>query len=172
MKQKTLFTIIGVLVIILIIALAITKLTGKDKGQMGQDGTNTATNQQNTNPTSAAPTTPPEDTSTSPSGTGSGTSTGVPKLSYTDAVKKYGSNRIQFDTACQSHPNNVTYKAGTYVMFDNRAPVTRKIGFNGTTYTIRADDYTVIHMVAAKYPATILVDCDKSQNVATVLIQK
>jgi len=66
----------------------------------------------------------------------------------------------------------VTYKAGTQVMFDNRSAVARAINFNGHIYNIAADGFAIITMTAAKYPATVLVDCGKSQNVATVLIQK
>src|SRR5437773_1621693 len=84
----------------------------------------------------------PQPTSTQPASTPtpSPTETILPaplvKLNYTDAVKKYGDYRIQFDSTCQAHPNNVTYKSGTKVMFDNRSSTAHTINFNGARYTI------------------------------------
>lgn len=94
------------------------------------------------------------------------------KLSYDAAVKKYGANRIQFDSSCQARPSNATFKSGTDVLFDNRANQARKILFNGKTYALAAYDYTVVKMTAPYYPATAFIDCDKLQNVATITIQK
>lgn len=94
------------------------------------------------------------------------------KLSYAAALKKYGANRIQFDTKCATEQNKLTFKAGTDVMFDNRAGVSRTITFGGTKYAIARYDYRVLRMTARSYPATVLVDCDKQQNVATITIQR
>lgn len=93
------------------------------------------------------------------------------KMSYTDALKKYGSNRIQFDTACQAHPNSASFKAGASVMFDNRSAAARKIVFNGSTYNIAAYDYAVVVMKAPTLPATAYIDCGSSQNVAKIMIE-
>ena len=92
--------------------------------------------------------------------------------SYTDALKKYGSNRIQFDSSCQAQPSTVVYKSGTQVMFDNRSAETRKIVFNGKTYTIGAWNYIVVSMTNKTYPAVAYIDCGSSQNVAKVTIEK
>jgi hypothetical protein len=148
-NQKTIWVILAAVVIIIAITAAV-KTARK----------NSYNNQNNPGQNQPQPATAP--------------SAGNPAsgLSYTQALKKYGSNRIQFDPACQAHPNNVTFKAGTQVMFDNRAKVARAINFNGHIFNIAADSYAVAAMVAAKYPAKILVDCGKSQNVATILIQK
>jgi hypothetical protein len=153
MKQKTIWVIVAVVVVAIIIVLIY-----RSKNNNGQQA----------NPAPASQTSP----SATPAANENTAGTTPASMSYADALKKYGSNRIQFDSACQAHPNNVTFKAGTLVMFDNRAPVTRKINFNGIIYSIPADNYIVVSMTAAKYPATILVDCGSSQNVATVLIQK
>jgi len=93
-------------------------------------------------------------------------------LTYNQALEKYGTNRIQFNAACQTTPSSVVYKAGTMVMFDNRSAGPHTITFNGSKYTLAGYGFKVLAMTASKYPATILVDCDKSQNVATILIQK
>lgn len=97
---------------------------------------------------------------------------GAARLTYTEALKKYASSRIQLDTSCQAVPNVTTYKAGTTIMFDNRAAVARKIMYNLKTYTIPAYDYLLLPATAPKYPAITFVDCGDKQNVATITIQK
>ncbi len=95
----------------------------------------------------------------------------APKLSYQDAVNKYANTRIQFDDACHATPTNMTYKSGTSIMLDNRAGVSRKIRV-GSVYTVPAYDFKIVKVSSTVLPATWLVDCGTSQNVATILIQK
>lgn len=80
---------------------------------------------------------------------------------------------IQFDTQCQALPNVVTYKDDTGIMIDNRSPDTRTISL-GTTFTIKPYGFKIVVLPAVVYQAsqTLWLDCDNSQNVATVLIQK
>lgn len=94
------------------------------------------------------------------------------KLSYSKALAKYGTNRIQFGDMCQATPANVTYKNGTAVMLDNRSSTARSINISGTVYRIAAYDYVVANMYSSSFPKTVLVDCGTQQNVATILIQK
>jgi hypothetical protein len=96
----------------------------------------------------------------------------TPALSYTEALKRYGDNRIQFDTSCQMHPNNVVFKKGTLVMFDNRANHARNINFNGQKLSIPAYNYAVLPMTASTYPSPVYVDCDSQQNVGRILIEQ
>ncbi len=98
--------------------------------------------------------------------------TGAVKLAYTEALKKYAASRIQLDSNCQAVPKTTTYKAGTTIMFDNRASVARKIMYNLKTYTIAGYDYLLLPATAANYPAITFVDCGDKQNVATITIQK
>ena len=92
-------------------------------------------------------------------------------LTYDQALATYKDNRIQFDTNCQATPSQVTYKNGTSVMLDNRAPVARVIKF-GNSVTIPAYGFKVVQASSATLPVTWLVDCGPSQNVATVVVQK
>jgi len=93
-------------------------------------------------------------------------------ISYANALVKYADRRIQLDTTCQAHPNNVTYKDNTGIMIDNRSPQTRTVKV-GITFTIKPWGFKIVVLpnvyLASK---TLLVDCDGSQNVATILIQE
>ncbi len=97
---------------------------------------------------------------------------GAATISYTNALVKYADRRIQLDTICQAHPNTVTYKDNTGIMIDNRSPQTRTIKV-GTTFTIKPWGFKILVLPDVYLKnKTILVDCDKSQNVATILIQE
>jgi hypothetical protein len=96
----------------------------------------------------------------------------VVSLSYADALVQYADRRIQLDKTCQAHPNSVTYKDNTGIMIDNRSPETRTIKV-GTTFTIKPYGFKIIVLPDVYLESkTILVDCDGSQNVATILIQE
>lgn len=110
---------------------------------------------------------PTEDTTKAPVGTG--TSAGT--LSYEKALAKYKDTRIQLERTCQATPDKVTFKNGTYMMIDNRAPVTRTVKM-GSVFTMKPYSYKIVKLESATLPATWYIDCDKSQNVATILIQR
>lgn len=112
--------------------------------------------------------TPTEDT------TPVGTSTSKPaaaSISYANALLKYKNARLQLDPTCQASPDKMTFKNGASLMIDNRAPVTRTVKV-GTTFSIKAYSFKIIKLSSSTLPATWYVDCDKSQNVSTILIQK
>jgi cytoskeletal protein RodZ len=93
-------------------------------------------------------------------------------IKYADALVKYADRRIQLDPACQAHPNTVTYKDNTGIMIDNRSAMTRTVKV-GTTVTIKPYGFKIIVLPDIYLKSkTLLVDCDKSQNVATVLVQE
>ena len=92
-------------------------------------------------------------------------------ISYANALLKYKDARIQLDKICQATPNNVTFKNNTSIMIDNRAPVARTVKV-GSTFSIKAWGFKIVKLQSATLPVTWLMDCDKSQNVATILIQK
>lgn len=100
------------------------------------------------------------------------TGTGATAISYANALVKYADRRIQLDTTCQAHPNTVTYKDNSGIMIDNRSPKTRTVKV-GITFTIKPWGFKIVVLpnvyLASK---TLLVDCDGSQNVATVLVQE
>ena len=93
-------------------------------------------------------------------------------ISYANALVKYADRRIQLDTICQAYPNTVTYKDNTGIMIDNRSQKTRTVKV-GTTFTIKPWGFKIVVLpdvyLASK---TLLVDCDGSQNVATILVQE
>jgi len=92
-------------------------------------------------------------------------------MSYQQALLAYKDRRIQIDKNCQAIPNNVTYKNGTSIMIDNRAPVARNLNINGAV-SIKGYGFKIIKLSSATLPKTILVDCGQGQNVATILLQK
>jgi hypothetical protein len=95
----------------------------------------------------------------------------VVTLSYEHALAQYVDKRIQFDSRCQATPSQVTYKNGTSIMLDNRASVARTIKI-GNLVVIPAYGFKIIQISSATLPATWLVDCGSSQNVATLVVQK
>lgn len=92
-------------------------------------------------------------------------------ISYANALIKYANARLQLDDTCEGSPAAMTFRNNAYLMIDNRAPVARTVKV-GTTFSIKAYSFKIIELSSAKLPATWLVDCDQSQNVATILLQK
>lgn len=115
----------------------------------------------------------PADVVESTSGRNVNTNTTAPvaPLSYAQALEKYKNARIQLDKDCQARPSNVTYKNNTSIMIDNRAPVARAVKV-GSVFNIKAWGFKVVKLSSATLPVTWYVDCDKSQNVAAILIQR
>jgi len=95
----------------------------------------------------------------------------TPAISYKDALIKYKDTRIQLDSRCQATPNNVTYKNNVFIMIDNRSSAARTVKI-GSVYSVKAYGFKIIKLSSANLPVTWLMDCDKSQNVATILLQK
>ncbi len=103
-----------------------------------------------------------------------GVTTGTPaaSISYANALVKYADRRIQLDKTCQAIPNVVTYKDNTGIMIDNRSPQTRTVKID-QTYTIKPYGFRIVVLPDIYLKSkTILVDCDGSQNVATILVQE
>jgi len=97
---------------------------------------------------------------------------GAVSISYANALVKYANRRIQLNEACQAYPNTVTYKDNTGIMIDNRSSQTRTVKV-GTVYTIKPYGFKIVVLPNIYLKSkTLLVDCDKSQNVATVLVQE
>ena len=131
-------------------------------------------NKQTVNPVSVA--TPTVSPTPEPASAQDITSTdigaGAVSISYESALIKYADRRIQLDKNCQATPNNVTYKDNTGIMIDNRSPVARTIKV-GTTFTIKPWGFKIVVLPDVYLKAkTLLIDCDKYQNVATVLVQE
>jgi len=97
----------------------------------------------------------------------------VPPVSYTyaEALVKFKDKRIQIDESCQAMPRAMTFKNNTNIMIDNRGKIGRRVKI-GEVINVKAWGFKIINISSATLPATWLVDCDASQNVATILIQK
>jgi hypothetical protein len=104
--------------------------------------------------------------------TGVKTGASAVSISYANALVKYADRRIQLDKTCQAIPNVVTYKDNTGIMFDNRSAETRTVKVD-QVYTIKPYGFRIVVLPDIYLKSkTVLVDCDKSQNVATILIQE
>lgn len=150
LKNKAVWIVLGIIVVALIIFLA---------AQSGQGGPSDTAAQEGT-----------EDVSTGSVNAGSGGT-----LSYQQALTRFADRRIQFFTAydaCQATPNDVTYKDNTGIMLDNRSAGTRTIKIIDT-YSVKAWGFKIVTLPDTyRASKTILVDCDRSQNVAQILVQE
>ena len=156
--------IIGVVVVVLVIIAAVMISTGNiDENVNGNEPTPTV----ETSPTPTA-----DNTST---GVQVGASTGETPITYTEALVAYANRRVQFSqpqglTSCNATPQKVTFKGGTKFMLDNRMGKIATIRFsNGVQYSLPAYGFQIVSLVT---PKTYAIDCNSSQNVATVEIQK
>ena len=111
--------------------------------------------------------TPTEDTSVGSVNVGSP----AVSISYANALVTYKNARLQLDTTCQGSPDNMTFKNNALLMVDNRAPVARTVHI-GSVFGIKAYGFKIIKLSSATLPTTWKVDCDSSQNVSTILIEK
>ena len=101
-------------------------------------------------------------------------SSGPVSISYANALVKYADRRIQFNASCQVPilSTSITYKDNTGIMLDNRSAVAHTIKI-GTDYTVKAYGFKIVVLPDIYLKAkTILVDCDKQQNVAKILVQE
>jgi hypothetical protein len=92
-------------------------------------------------------------------------------ISYQNALVQYKDARLQLDSTCQASPDRSTFKNGTNIMIDNRSDKPRTVKV-GSTFPIKAYGFKIVRLSSSTLPATWYVDCDTSQNVATILIQK
>ncbi len=143
------YVLVGVLVVLLIVGFA-----GRQEST-GPEGT-------------ASPTATPASGAAKPKSTGGATST----LSYGDALRLYGSFRMQFDALCQAIPNNMTLKNGQSVMFDNRSGDPRTIRVGSVAYNLAGYGFRVVPMTSRTLPQTLVVDCGGAQNVGQIVIQR
>jgi hypothetical protein len=92
-------------------------------------------------------------------------------IAYADALVKYKNARLQLDETCQASPDKMSFKNNALLMVDNRAPVARTVHI-GSVFPIKAYGFKIVKLSSTTLPATWLVDCDTSQNVSSILIEK
>jgi hypothetical protein len=149
MKNKRLWVLLGVVVVVLMVFWII-----QSRHHNSTSSQNTSANSQTNTPT-PQPTPPPSN-----------------NAAYNQALVTYTSRRIQFQQSCQAVPNVVVYKTGTTIMLDNRASISHTIKMDGVSYLIGAYNFRLVTLSNSKLPHMTLIDCDKSQNVATITIEK
>ena len=91
-------------------------------------------------------------------------------ISYASALSKYKGAILELDGSCKANSGNITLKNNTYLMIDNQAPIDRVIKVGSIT-NIKANSFKLVQIESESAPATLSVDCDQSQNVATVFLQ-
>lgn len=91
---------------------------------------------------------------------------------YTKLTVEYKDRRIQFDMNCQAIPNNITYKNGTKVMFDNRSGDARIITVGGVKYNFAGYGYKILTLSSNTLPKTLLISCGAAVNVGQILLQR
>jgi len=161
-SNKTVWTVVIVVIIVILLGVWVWSANSNKTSDMNQNGGNMSTTTMATS-------------STESNGTEVGTATGEPAIAYSSALQTYANKRIQFSTpvaenSCQADPNTLTFKGGTKFMLDNRMSRTANIHFSsGVTYTLPAYSFQIVSLAT---PATYNVDCNTSQNVVKVQIQK
>jgi len=160
-KNKNIWMIAGIMLVVIAV-IVFMSTQKKDADDVLENENNVAQEEVvvEENVAGELDTTPDKDVATSP----------AVSLSYEQALLKYKDARLQLDKTCQASPDKMTFKNGTSIMIDNRAPVSRTVKV-GSTYNIKAYGFKIITLSASTFPTNLLVDCDKSQNVATIIVQ-
>lgn len=87
---------------------------------------------------------------------------------YSEVVRQFGNNRIQFDALCHGLPDQLVLKKGTKMMLDNRSADTKTISWEGYSTVIGGYNYTIATLTTNKpIPQSIGMDC-RSKNGSTV----
>ena len=162
-KNKNMWMIAGIVLVVVAIIIFVVMQNDKDNDDLLENENNIVQEEvvvEDENKVGELDTTPDKDVATSP----------AVGLSYEQALIKYKGARLQLDKTCQASPDRMTFKTGASIMLDNRAPVSRTVKV-GSTYNIKAYGFKIITLSASTFPTTFLVDCDKSQNVATIIVQ-
>jgi len=162
--NKVIYYVLGAIALIAIAMLVVVNMKTSDNAVVVPEINDTSALNPNLSPSDVNKAI--EDTSTGSVNAGASVT-----ISYANALLKYKDARIQLTNVCQAFPQKAVYKNGTTIMIDNRAPVSRTIKV-GSVYTVKAYGFKLIKLSSAKLPATWLIDCDKSQNVATLMIEK
>lgn len=100
-----------------------------------------------------------------------GTPVALNPQNYSELVKQYEGRRVEFDERCQMRPNDVTFKNGTVVMFDNRSPQAKTVKVGNQNYSLPAYGYRFLTMSSQTVPLSLQVGCDNVPNVGKILLQ-
>lgn len=96
----------------------------------------------------------------------------TPEISYTEAYTKYKDGHVlQFNEQCQAFPKTMSIANKSVLMLDNRSSHDEVIKIGENAYQIPAYGFKIVNLDIAKIPATFTVDCLKSQNVNTLIVE-
>lgn len=164
-KSNKNLSILGLVAIIAIILIVVFLFSNSEK-----KSENFSNNQnQNTN----TPSTETQDNNSNPKVTGAPNNNVEVRPGYTEAVNLYVNKRIQFNENCLVTPNNLTFKTGTKIMFDNRSAKARTFSLDNVRYNLKAYDYTFVTLsTSLSLPHEIIVECGNGENNGKILLQK
>ena len=103
---------------------------------------------------------------------GSATNTEIKLLPYHEALGLYSGKRIELNHACTSIPNTMTLKNNTKVMIDNKSETMKAIKIGKIVTTVKGRGFKIMNLSSSKLPTKLLIDCDTSKGVATILLEK
>lgn len=92
-------------------------------------------------------------------------------LTYGEALALYEGKRVQLGMNCQANPSSLTFKNNTKIMVDNRSSMVRDVQVGDKRMSIPAWGFNEVTLSSKTLPITWYVDCDGSENVASLLIQ-
>lgn len=93
-------------------------------------------------------------------------------LPYHEALGIYANRTIGIDSQCQMVPNQMIFKNNTKVMIDNPSPHLRTLKIGKNVTTVKGYGFKIINLYNSKLPVKLMVDCDTSKGVATILLEK
>ena len=91
-------------------------------------------------------------------------------LSYSAAINKYPTTRIQFNESCQGSPSAMVVKNGTSIMIDNRADVGKWFTIGGSRFYFNGYAFKIFVIKSAKLPKAVTIDCGTGKNSAVVTL--
>ncbi|MDO8495999.1 MAG: hypothetical protein Q7S43_00920 [bacterium] len=91
---------------------------------------------------------------------------------YNQLLKDFTGRRVQFDARCQAIPNDLTYKNGTQIMFDNRSGDARWISVGGAEYYLSGYGYKILTLSSKSLPKNLYINCGSAVNVGQILLQR
>ncbi len=121
---------------------------------------------QQTTSTAGQPSTKPGTTTKKSTGP-----TSEQSVTYDQAIKDYGSKRIQFDPNCVVIPAYSNYLNNAKVMFDNRYEKGRWFYLDGKGYYLESYGFKIVTLYSKTLPHTVKIDCGTGKNNGQILLQ-
>jgi hypothetical protein len=91
-------------------------------------------------------------------------------LSYSAAINKYPTTRIQFDQNCQATPTAMVLKSGATIMIDNRADAGKYFTIGGSRFYFNAYAFKIFTVKSTKLPKDVAISCGSGKNNAVITL--